>query len=202
VAERDTRRAIADLQAAAASCTDCELFEHATQTVFGEGPADAELMLVGEQPGDREDREGRPFVGPAGRVLDDALRASGLDRGRIYVTNAVKHFKWVPRGKVRLHKQPGAREVAACRQWWVRELEAIRPTGVVCLGAVAAAALVGRDVRVGRDRGTYFDHALADWATVTAHPSSILRAPDRDARFAELVDDLVGVRRLLESTRE
>ena len=167
--------------------------------MFGEGPADADLVLVGEQPGDREDREGRPFVGPAGRVLDDALRAAEIDRTRVYVTNTVKHFKWVPRGNLRLHKQPNAREVAACRQWWERELEAIRPTGVVGLGAVAAGALLGRDVRVGRDRGTFFDHPLAAWATLTAHPSSILRAPDRDARFEELVADLVGVRHRLES---
>jgi DNA polymerase len=114
----------------------------------------------------------------------------------------VKHFKWVPRGKVRLHKQPNAREVAACQQWWVRELEAIRPTGLVCLGAVAAHTVIARDVRVGHDRGTFFDHPLADWATVTAHPSSILRAPDRDARFTELVDDLVGIRRHLAKGRE
>ena len=202
MAARDAGQALTDLRTGAAGCTDCDLFEHATQTVFGEGPPDAELVLIGEQPGDREDRDGRPFVGPAGRVLDDALRAADLDRDRIYVTNAVKHFKWVPRGKLRLHKQPNAREVAACQQWWVRELEAIRPIGVVCLGAVAAGALLGRDVRIGRDRGTFYDHALADWGTLTAHPSSILRAPDRDARFAELVDDLVGVRRRLDATRE
>jgi DNA polymerase len=130
-------------------------------------------------------------------LLDEALVAAGLDRERIYVTNAVKHFMWTARGKVRLHKKPNAAEVAACRQWWTHELEAVRPTGVVCLGATATGAVLGRDVRVLRDRGHYFEHPLAEWVMVTVHPSSILRAPERDARFAEFVDDLVAVRRRL-----
>jgi len=178
------------------------LYEHATQTVFGAGPADAELMMLGEQPGDQEDRAGAPFVGPAGRLLDEALQAAGLDRRRVYVTNAVKHFKWTARGKVRLHKQPNAREVAACRHWWEHELEAVRPVALVCLGATAAGAVFGREVRVLRDRGQVFERPPARWATLTVHPSSILRAPERDARFAEFVDDLVAVRRRLDGRAE
>jgi uracil-DNA glycosylase family protein len=177
-------------RAEAAACTSCDLYRSATQVVFGEGPADAELVLVGEQPGDHEDLEGHPFVGPAGQLLDRALDRAGIDRARVYVTNAVKHFKWEPRGKVRLHKQPGAREVAACRQWWERELDAIHPVGVVCLGAVAARALLGSSVRVTRDRGTFVAHPPAEWVTVTVHPASVLRGPDREQSFDGLVADL------------
>jgi DNA polymerase len=189
---------LARLASEVQDCTDCDLYRDATQAVFGEGPGDAALVVIGEQPGDREDRAGHPFVGPAGRVLDDALGESGLDRGRIYVTNAVKHFKWVRQGKVRLHKSPNAREVAACRQWWEREVDAIAPTGILCLGAVAAKAVVGPHARVTRDRGTFLPHARAAWVTMTVHPSSILRADDRDRTFAGFVTDLRRVREQLE----
>jgi DNA polymerase len=186
----------------AAGCTDCDLYARATQTVFGEGPVDARLVLLGEQPGDREDRAGHPFVGPAGRLLDGALDEAGIDRADVYLTNVVKHFKWQARGKVRIHKSPNAREVAACRQWWERELAAIRPVGLVCLGAVAARAVLGTSVRVTRDRGCFSEHPLADWASMTVHPSSILRGDDREEQRARFVADLVGVRRHLTATDE
>jgi DNA polymerase len=189
------------LRTAAASCTDCDLYARATQTVFGEGPPDAALVLVGEQPGDKEDRSGHPFVGPAGRLLDDALRDASVDRAAVYVTNAVKHFKWTARGKVRLHKKPDAREIAACSQWWQAEVDAIRPTGIVCLGATAAGAVIGKQVRVLRDRATFFDHPLAAWCTLTVHPSSVLRADDRDAAYGALVDDLRVINAHLDATR-
>jgi DNA polymerase len=189
------------LRTAAATCTDCDLYERATQTVFGEGPSDAALVLVGEQPGDKEDRSGHPFVGPAGTVLDDALRDASIDRTTVYVTNAVKHFKWTARGKVRLHKKPDAREVAACSRWWRAEVEAIRPTGIVCLGATAAAAVIGTQVRVLRDRATFYDHPLAAWCTLTVHPSSVLRADDRATAYAALVDDLRAIKAHLDTTR-
>jgi DNA polymerase len=176
------------------------LFTRATQTVFGEGPVPARLALVGEQPGDQEDRRGRPFVGPAGHLLDGALEAAGIDRNACYVTNAVKHFKWEPRGgKVRIHKKPNASEVAACRPWWERELELVRPELVVCLGATAAQALLGPSARVTRDRG----RVLVDrspWPTlVTIHPSAVvrLRGDDREAGFRGLVGDLARAREVL-----
>lgn len=180
-------------------CTDCDLYRDATQAVFGKGPPDAELVVIGEQPGDQEDRKGQPFVGPAGRVLDDALTEAGLDRDRIYVTNAVKHFKWVRQGKVRLHKTPSAREVAACRQWWEREVDAIAPTGILCLGATAAKAVTGPQARVTRDRGTFLPYPKADWVSLTVHPSSILRGKDRARLFAEFVEDLRRVRSQLDT---
>jgi DNA polymerase len=183
----------------AAHCTACHLYERATQTVFGEGPSDAELMLMGEQPGDREDREGRPFVGPAGRLLDRALDAAGIDRSSVYVTNAVKHFKWRPAGKVRLHKKPNAEEIRACRQWWEAELEAIKPRVLCCLGATAAQAVFGAKYRVTRQRGEIVALPSGVEATATVHPSSILRADEarRTVEYEDFVDDLRAVARRL-----
>jgi DNA polymerase len=189
------------LRTEAAGCQACDLWKLGTQTVFGEGAERAEVMLVGEQPGDKEDLAGRPFVGPAGRVLDDALTQAGIDRSTVYVTNAVKHFKWEPRGKRRLHKRPDAAEVSACRPWLDREIELVRPRLVVCLGATAAQALLGRDFRVTRQRGQLFPQPAGHVVTATVHPSSILRARDAAAREAEMgafVDDLRVVGRQLQ----
>ena len=177
----------------AADCTRCELYKNATQTVFGEGPAQAAVMLVGEQPGDKEDLEGAPFVGPAGRLLDQALEAAGIDRDRVYVTNAVKHFKWEPRGKRRIHQKPNTAEVAACSYWLDRELTLVAPDVVVCLGATAAQALLGRKFRVTQHRGEFVEWDRAPRITATVHPSSILRAPDdvsRKRAFEAFVADL------------
>jgi uracil-DNA glycosylase family protein len=176
----------------AASCKNCPLWERGTQTVFGEGPAGARVVLVGEQPGDAEDRAGRPFVGPAGQLLDDALVEAGIDRSLVYVTNAVKHFKWEPRGKRRIHQKPNAMEIAACRPWLDLELGALRPQVLVCLGATAAQALLGRAFRVTRDRGKLIESDLAPWVLATIHPSAVLRAPDeeRAAMRAGFVADL------------
>jgi uracil-DNA glycosylase len=182
-----------DLEQAAASCTACHLYERATQTVFGEGPSAAEVMLVGEQPGDREDIEGHPFVGPAGRLLDTALDEAGIDRRKVYVTNVVKHFKWAPKGKRRIHKKPNAEEIRACRPWLDAELAVIRPKVLVCLGATAAQAIIGRTFRVTQHRGEFVDTDLDPLVTATVHPSSILRAPDDAARrdaMAAFVRDL------------
>jgi uracil-DNA glycosylase len=170
-----------ELRRKAQDCRACDLWKTGTQTVFGEGPAAAEVMLVGEQPGDREDIEGHPFVGPAGRVLDTALERAGIERDRVYLTNVVKHFKWRPRGKRRIHQKPNLEEVNACRPWLEGELAAVRPRVLVCLGAVAAQALLGREFRVSRQRGEWVESPLAERATATVHPSSILRV-DRDQR--------------------
>jgi uracil-DNA glycosylase len=187
------RLALSSLREAARGCTACPLYLTGTQTVFGEGLKRAELMLVGEQPGDREDLEGRPFVGPAGRLLDDSLAEAGIDRGAAYLTNVVKHFKWEARGKRRIHQKPNASEIAACRPWLEAELAVVRPTALVCLGATAAQSLLGRQFRVSRERGRLLDSPLAPLTLATVHPSSVLRAPDADARLrerAELVADL------------
>jgi uracil-DNA glycosylase family protein len=188
-----------DVRDAAAACTDCDLYARATQTVFGEGPPDARMMLVGEQPGDREDREGHPFVGPAGLLLDRALHEAEIDRDDVYVTNAVKHFSWRPAGKVRLHKKPNAAQIRACSQWWRAELDIVQPTIVVLLGATAAQALLGPKLRVTRDRGSILEMpGTADTAAmVTIHPSAILRMDeaDRDAGFTGLVRDLTIARK-------
>jgi DNA polymerase len=181
------------VRSAAARCRACDLWQGATQTVFGEGPADGRLMLVGEQPGDREDREGHPFVGPAGRVLDRALQAAGIVRSDVYLTNVVKHFSYRARGARRIHQKPGVAEIRACRPWLDAELERIRPQALVCLGATAGQALLGASVRIGRDRGRLLDSDLAPAVVLTAHPSAILRERDRagrEAAFAELVADL------------
>jgi uracil-DNA glycosylase family protein len=197
VPERPT---LAKLRDAAAECKACPLWQTGTQTVFGEGARAAEVMLVGEQPGDKEDLAGRPFVGPAGKVLDDGLVAAGIDRRLAYVTNVVKHFKWTGRGKRRIHAKPNWSEIAACRPWLEAELAVVQPTVLVCLGATAAQALLGRDFRVTKQRGELIDSPLAPFATATVHPSSILRAPDEQTRQAEyeaFVDDLRVVAGLL-----
>lgn len=191
---------LAELRAAAAACTRCRLHEHATQTVFGEGPPRAALMLVGEQPGDHEDVEGRPFVGPAGRVLDRALAEAGIDRTEVYLTNAVKHFKWVQRGRRRIHQTPLVSEINACHPWLDAELEVVDPRIVVALGAVAVRALFGPEVRLTRHRGERLDLPDGREGYVTVHPSAILRVPDSERRQVEmrrLVDDLSLVARRL-----
>jgi DNA polymerase len=173
-----------ELRAAAAGCRGCDLWKGATQTVFGDGPGRAGVMLVGEQPGDKEDLAGEPFVGPAGRLLDEALDEAGIDRAEAYVTNVVKHFKWRPAGRVRLHQKPNAREIGACRPWLDAEIERVDPRVVVCLGATAAQALLGRDFRVTKQHGVLLPWDRAPLITATVHPSSILRAPDEEARRA------------------
>jgi uracil-DNA glycosylase len=191
---------LTSLRDEAAGCRACPLWEHATQTVFGEGPASARMLLVGEQPGDVEDREGRPFVGPAGRVLADALAQTGIDRGDVYVTNVVKHFKWKARGKRRIHQKPNAAEVAACRPWLDAELAAVSPNVLVLLGATAAQALLGSGFRVTKQRGVPVASDLAPHVLATVHPSSILRAPDEAARreaYSDFVADLRSARELL-----
>lgn len=187
------KRTLPALRRAADGCRGCELWKDATQTVFGEGPADARLMLVGEQPGDREDHEGEPFVGPAGGVLERALERAEIDAAAVYVTNAVKHFKWRPRGKRRLHQTPRAGEIEACKPWLEAEVEAVSPKAVLALGATAARALFGSAIRVTRDRGRLLETPLAPIAAVTIHPSAVLRVREHDEReeaLAALVDDL------------
>jgi DNA polymerase len=174
------------LREAAAGCRECPLWKTGTQTVFGEGTVRATVMLVGEQPGDQEDLAGRPFVGPAGRLLDEALEAAGIDRKTAYVTNVVKHFKWEARGKRRIHAKPAWSEVAACRPWLDGELEAVRPAVLVCLGATAAQALLGRQFRVTKQRGTWIESDLAEHVTATIHPSAILRRRTDEDRHREL----------------
>ncbi|HEY1301506.1 MAG TPA: UdgX family uracil-DNA binding protein [Stellaceae bacterium] len=184
---------IDELRAAAADCTLCHLYQNATQTVFGEGPAQARIMLVGEQPGDAEDRAGRPFVGPAGKLLDRCLAEAGIDRARVWVTNIVKHFKWVPRGTRRIHSKPGSVEIAACFPWLEAEIAAVKPVVLVALGATAAQALFGKNCRVTRDRGRPLSSPLARFAFATVHPSALLRAPDeatRDREIRHFIEDL------------
>jgi uracil-DNA glycosylase len=181
------------LREAAAECRACPLWKPATQTVFGEGRKSSKLMLVGEQPGDREDREGEPFVGPAGRVLDEALESAAIAREEAYLTNVVKHFKWRPAGKRRLHQTPRASEIEACRPWLEAELEVVKPKALVCLGAIAAKALLGAKVKVTKDRGRLIESELAHVVGVTVHPSSILRIREEDERRSareELAADL------------
>ena len=187
-------RRLAEVRSDAAECRACPLWRGATQTVFGEGPADAAVVLVGEQPGDHEDRDGQPFVGPAGRVLDEALETAGLSRNELFLTNGVKHFKYRMRGKRRIHQRPAAGEIAACRPWLVKELEIVSPELVVALGASAAHSLMGKATPVGANRGRQPDSPLIDVPVlITAHPSSVLRERDRTARraaLAALADDL------------
>jgi len=194
--ERLTMKSVRE---AAAGCKGCGLWERATQTVFGEGPRHAEVMFVGEQPGDQEDLAGRPFVGPAGRLLDSAMVDAGIDRTKAYVTNAVKHFKWEPRGKRRIHAKPNWTEMAACRPWLDAEIALLKPRVIVCLGATAAQALLGKDFRVSRRRGELVRSDLAEIVTATVHPSSILRARDeeRELQLREFVADLRKVAELL-----
>jgi uracil-DNA glycosylase len=190
------------LREAAAGCQACDLWKTGTQTVFGEGGRQAEIVFVGEQPGDQEDQQGKPFVGPAGRVLDEALEEAGIDRALAYVTNVVKHFKWEPRGKRRIHAKPNWAEIAACRPWLDAELAALEPKVLVCLGATAAQALLGRQFRVTKQRGVPVESDLAPNVIATVHPSSILRQDteeDRKAAMADLVADLKVVAKLLAS---
>jgi len=190
---RAARGDLTALRQAAQHCQGCPLYEYATQTVFGEGTAGARLILAGEQPGDREDIAGRPFVGPAGLLLDRSLEEAGIDRGDVYVTNVVKHFKWEPRGKRRIHRKPSAREIAACRPWFDAEVEAVGPELIVCLGATAAQALLGASFRVTQHRGEILTPQRLPPVLATVHPSSILRAPDDASRHeahAAFVRDL------------
>jgi DNA polymerase len=191
--ERPTLASVRDV---AAGCKACDLYARGTQTVFGEGPSKAKVMLVGEQPGDAEDLAGHPFVGPAGRLLDKALAEADIDRRLVYLTNVVKHFKWEPRGKRRIHAKPNAAEIAACRPWLETEIALVKPRVLVCLGATAAQALLGKSFKVSKQRGEFVPSALALLVTATVHPSSILRAPDDESRRAEfqrLVLDLKKV---------
>jgi uracil-DNA glycosylase family protein len=199
------RRTLPALREAAATCRGCSLYRNATQTVFGEGPGRAEIVFVGEQPGDVEDRRGKPFVGPAGRVLSEALEEAEIDRTQVYVTNVVKHFKFTPRGKRRIHKRPSAEEVAACRPWLHAELEAVKPKALVALGATAGQDLFGRSFRVTKERGRPLDSELAPLVMATVHPSSILRAPDEEARREEyqlFLADLKALARGVKDLRE
>ena len=180
----------------ARGCKACDLYLRGTQTVFGEGPRRAHVMLVGEQPGDAEDVAGQPFVGPAGRLLDRALSEAGIDRGLVYVTNVVKHFKWEPRGKRRIHAKPNAAEIGACRPWLETEIALVKPRILVCLGATAAQALLGKSFMVSRQRGELVPSALAPVATATVHPSSILRAPDDRRRREEMARFVADLRKV------
>ena len=194
------RRSLSSLRKKAEGCRRCDLWQRGTQTVFGEGPAGARLMLVGEQPGDQEDLAGEPFVGPAGQLLREALVAAGLDPAEVYLTNAVKHFKWEPRGKRRIHQRPNREEVLACRMWLDEEIAALKPAMIVALGATAAGTLLGASARVTRDRGRFFPSTLAPLVAVTVHPSSILRSPDSESRRAArdaFVADLKRIARKL-----
>jgi len=193
-----------ELRAKAARCRACDLWKNATQTVFGEGAERSIVMFVGEQPGDQEDRAGRPFVGPAGGLLDAVREEVGIDRRGVYVTNAVKHFKWEPRGKRRIHKKPSLREVAACKPWLAAEIDTVKPKVVVCLGATAAQALLGPKARVTRDRGALLESEFGPPVMLTVHPASILRSPDqasRDEARARFREDLAKVSSFLKKAR-
>ena len=197
-------RSLSAAREASKSCRACDLWRRGTQTVFGEGAAHARVMFVGEQPGDKEDLEGRPFVGPAGALLDKALVVAGIDRKQTYVTNAVKHFKWEARGKRRIHKKPNSTEIAACRRWLDAEIDLIKPEAIVCLGATAAQDLLGRAFRVTQQRGKLLPFESGQQILATVHPSSILRAPDEEARhreFAKFVSDLQVVATQLRQRR-
>src|SRR5712671_7042889 len=192
-ASRMSTSSLEALRAEAADCRACHLWKDGTQTVFGEGPQNAQVMLVGEQPGDKEDLAGKPFVGPAGQMLDRALEEAGIDRGTVYITNAVKHFKFLARGKIRLHQKPNTSEIKACRQWYERELASIKPDLVVAMGATAAQSVFGKMTPIGKNRGRLLDLGESAKALVTVHPSYLLRQPDADARareYARFVDDL------------
>jgi DNA polymerase len=191
VPETSSLRVLAE---AACKCTACPLYKNATQTVFGEGPKRARLMLIGEQPGDAEDLSGKPFVGPAGKMMDRALEDAGIDRKEVYVTNAVKHFKWEPRGKRRIHQKPNSRDIAACRPWLEAELRLVRPELVVCMGATAAQTIFGPSFRVTRERGKILSAPLAAKVVATVHPSSLLRQPDRESREREYKNFVADLR--------
>jgi len=194
------RPSLGNLREAAADCRACDLWKTGTQTVFGEGTRTADVMLVGEQPGDYEDRLGRPFVGPAGKLLDKALEEAGIDRTAVYVTNVVKHFKWEARGKRRIHSKPNAGEITACRPWLEAEIALVKPKVIVCLGSTAAQALLGRTFRVTRQRGQFIPSPLAPYVMATIHPSAILRAPDDESRWIEMnafTEDLRKITRVV-----
>jgi uracil-DNA glycosylase len=196
------RHTLESLRAAARSCKGCDLYKNATQTVFGEGPKDASVMLVGEQPGDMEDRQGHPFVGPAGRLLDKALAEARIPRDEVYITNAVKHFKWIQRGKRRLHQKPSIRQVVACKPWLEAEIEVVHPKVIVCLGATAALSMVGRTVRITQERGKFFDTDSGAAVFITIHPSSIYRLREKDEQekeFRRFVAEMKAVQRKLRS---
>jgi DNA polymerase len=188
------------LQLAAAGCKACHLWKTGTQTVFGEGKPTSTVMFIGEQPGNSEDLQGRPFVGPAGNLLDKALDEAGIDRSRVYVTNVVKHFKWEPRGKRRIHKKPNAAEIHACRPWLQAEIDVIKPRVIICLGSTAAQAVIGPKFKVSTQRASFVDSPLAPFVTATVHPSSILRAPTDEQRRTEMqrfIADLKKIRRAI-----
>jgi uracil-DNA glycosylase family protein len=187
---------IKKLQEAARDCRACPLWKIGTQTVFGEGSRHAKVIFVGEQPGNDEDLAGKPFVGPAGKLLDRALAEAGIARNEVYVTNAVKHFKWEPKGKRRIHKKPNGREIAACRPWLEAELGVLKPKVLICLGATAAQALLGKEFRVSQQRGEFVESELADYTVATVHPSSILRAPDEETRHAEMARFIVDLKKV------
>ena len=194
------RPTLTALKNAAAHCKACDLWEKGTQTVFGEGGRRARVMFVGEQPGNEEDLTGKPFVGPAGRLFDNALEDAGIDRKQTYVTNVVKHFKWEPRGKRRIHKKPNSTQIAACRPWLEAELALIKPDVIVALGATAAQSLIGPQFRVTKQRGEFLESTLAPYVMATVHPSSILRAPDDETRqleYRRFVDDLKKLARVI-----
>jgi len=196
-----SRPTIKKLQTVAAGCQACDLWKTGTQTVFGEGRETSTVMFVGEQPGDREDLSGRPSVGPAGGLLDKALVEAGIDRTKVYVTNVVKHFKWEPRGKRRIHKKPNAAEINACRPWLEAEIQVVKPRVIICLGSTAAQAVIGPKFKVSTQRGTFVQSPLAPLVTATVHPSSILRAPTDEARQAEtarFIDDLKKIQKAIE----
>lgn len=196
------RRTIPALQQAVQFCKGCDLYKHATQAVFGRGARKAQVLLVGEQPGDQEDLRGIPFIGPAGRVLDQALAEAGIERDMVYITNAVKHFKFEERGRRRIHKKPGMGEIAACRPWLEAEMEAVQPEVLVALGASAAKSLAGKEIKITRDRGKLFPHPYAKSFIATVHPSSLLRIPDAEEKkieYARFVEDLRFVRQQLTS---
>jgi len=194
-------KSLEKIRVAARRCQDCPLWANATQTVFGAGDPHARVMLVGEQPGDEEDKKGLPFVGPAGRLLDRALEAAGVDREHLYVTNAVKHFKWQLRGKRRLHKTPAQREIDACHQWIEREIQTVKPQVIVALGSTAAKAIIARDFKVSLQRGQFVDSPLAPYVFATFHPSALLRLredEEREVAFKQLVADLKLIKKALD----
>jgi len=190
---RPTLKSVADV---AAGCKACDLYKRGTQTVFGEGPKGARVMLVGEQPGDAEDLAGHPFVGPAGKLLDRALEQAGIDRAAVYVTNVVKHFKWEPRGKRRIHAKPNAGEISACRPWLETEIALVKPHALVCLGATAAQALLGKGFKVSKQRGEFVESSFAPLVMATVHPSSILRAQDDESRREKMQQFVADLKRL------
>jgi uracil-DNA glycosylase len=199
-----TRKSLKAFRDAAADCKACDLWQRGTQTVFGKGPRRAEVFFIGEQPGNEEDLAGEPFVGPAGRLLDQALAEAGIDRAQTYLTNVVKHFKWEARGKRRIHQKPNAGEIAACRPWLEAEIGLVKPKVIVCLGATAAQALLGPKFRVSKQRGQFIESTVAPYILATVHPSSILRAPDDETRHAEkrqFIEDLKKVARVISKNK-